>query len=67
MFYFYLGVGVMRAHTSLDQVCLGYESQDTLEYAGQKKRSSFQSWDCVRDVRGMNPSMYEAFSYIPGR
>ena len=27
----------MRAHTSLDQVCLGHESQDALEYAGQKK------------------------------
>ena len=27
----------MRAHTSLDQVCLGHESQDPLEYAGQKK------------------------------
>lgn len=56
----------MRAHTSLNQVCLGHESQDPLEYAG-KKKSSFHSWDCVRDVRGMNPSMYEAFLYIPGR
>ena len=28
----------MRAHTSLDQVCLGHESQDALEYARQKKK-----------------------------
>lgn len=28
----------MRAHTSLNQVCLGHESQDPLEYAGKKKK-----------------------------